>query len=183
MRISGHFMRIKHGVMTARHGDTTARHGDNSARHGVMKISRHFMEKKCRFFGAMLFLTRARAHALVLIQKIVALLAPRLIISLLRGIFFGSGASSATCFSASSASSATSFGASSASSATYFRVTHLLCLQFEDAAGVVLPEGHLQTYVHEEASSELFAIEGAGFLANPDVTLGQRVGLVGIEAG
>ena len=145
-----------------------------------MKISRHFMEKKCRFFGAMLFLTRARAHALALTQKIVALLAPRLIISLLRGLFFGSGASSATCFSASSASSATSFGASSA---TYFGVTHLLCLQFEDAAGVVLPEGHLQTYVHEEASGELLAVEGAGLLANPDVTLGQRVGLVGIEAG
>ena len=169
--------------MTARHGDTTARHGDNSARHGVMKISRHFMEKKCRLIGARLC---SHAHArtrIVLIQKLVALLAPRLIISLLRDLFLGSGASSATCFSASSASSATSFGASSASSATYFRVTILLCLQFEDAAGVVLPEGHLQTYVHEEASGELFAIEGAGLLANPDVTLGQRVGLVGIEAG
>ena len=165
-------MTARHGDTTARHGDNSARHGDNSARHGVMKISRHFTEKKCRLFGAMLFLTRARAHALALTRKIVALLAPRLIISLLRDLFFGSGASSATCFSASSASSA-----------TYFRVTILLSLQFEDAAGVVLPEGHLQTYVHEEASGELFAIEGAGLLANPDVTLGQRVGLVGIEAG
>ena len=176
-------MTARHGVTTARHGDNFARHGDNSARHGVMKISRHFTKKSADFFGAILC---AHAHARVrkaLTRKNVALLAPRLIISLLRGIFFGSGTSSATCFSASSASSATSFGASSASSATYFRVTNLLSLQFEDAAGVVLPEGHLQTYVHEEATGELLAIEGAGLLANPDVTLGQRVGLVGIEAG
>ena len=80
------------------------------------------MEKKCRFFGAMLFLTRARAHALVLTQKIVALLAPRLIISLLEAYFSGPGASSATFFGAGSASSATYFGASSASSATFFGV-------------------------------------------------------------
>ena len=75
--------------MTARHGDTTARHGDNSARHGVMKISRHFTKKSADFFGARLC---SHAHARVrmaLTRKNVALLAPRLIISLLETCFRG----------------------------------------------------------------------------------------------
>ena len=122
MRISGRFMTARHGVTTARHGVTTARHGDNSARHGVMKISGHFTKIKCRFFGARLcFHAHARAR-MMLTLKNVALLAPRLIISLLEACFSGSGASSATFFGAGSASSATCFGASSASSATFFGV-------------------------------------------------------------
>ena len=122
MRISGRFMTARHGVTTARHGDNFARHGDNSARHGVMKISRHFTKKSADFFGARLcFHARARAR-MALTQKNVALLAPRLIISLLEACFSGPGASSATFFGAGSASSATCFGASSASSATCFGV-------------------------------------------------------------
>ena len=120
--ISGHFMRISGHFMTARHGVTTARHGDNSARHGVMKISRHFTKKSADFFGARLC-SHAHARArMALTRKNVALLAPRLIISLLEACFSGSGASSATFFGADSASSATCFGASSASSATCFGV-------------------------------------------------------------
>ena len=57
----------------------------------------------------------------------------------------------------------------------------IFLFQFKDTAGIVFAKGDINANIHQEASGKLFAIEGAGTLANPNVTFRQGVGFVGIE--